>query len=254
MWKIMIADDEPFIRDGLRTLIPWEQMNCELICAAENGAKLIEQMQEGHPDIVITDIKMPEMDGLSVASYIQENCPEIQVIILSAYADFEYAKKAISYGVSDYVLKVSLLEDLPQALEKVIQKLEKQNRDVQKENQMQKSASGEDLYQKMLRYVEMHYTTKITLEDMSGELHANKSYLSRLFKSRSGVNLFDEIITRRVEKAKEYIQTTNMKIYEISEATGFDDTAYFSRVFKKHTGMSPKEYESSITKHEQGES
>lgn len=63
-----------------------------------------------------------------------------------------------------------------------------------------------------------------------------------MYKSKSGVNLFDAILQKRIEKAKEYMEKSDLKIYEISQAVGFDDTGYFSRVFKKYTGMSPKEY------------
>ena len=73
-------------------------------------------------------------------------------------------------------------------------------------------------------------------------LHANRSYLSRLYKSKSGVNLFDDILVRRIELAKEYMRTTDKKMYEISHAVGFDDTGYFSRAFKKLVGVSPREY------------
>ena len=83
---------------------------------------------------------------------------------------------------------------------------------------------------------------KITLDEIAEYLHANRSYLSRLYKSRSGVNLFDDILRRRVEKAKEYMEYTDRKLYEIAVEVGFEDAGYFSKVFQKYTGMSPKEY------------
>ena len=244
MWKVMAADDEAYIREALEKLISWEKLGCHLQYVAGDGKELMERMQEDFPDIVITDIKMPGADGLEVCRYVYENCPEAQVIILSAYSDFEYARTALRYGACEYVLKISVLEELPGAVEKAICNLEKQKKEF-----CQKAATlwlrkgdTDSLYNQMVRYIEENLEKKITLEDMAECLHANSSYLSRLYKNRSGINLFDDILRKRVEKAKGYMRTTDWKIYQISEAVGFEDTGYFSRVFKRYTKMSPKDF------------
>lgn len=243
MWKVMAADDESYIREALKKLISWEKMGCQLMEIASNGQELLDFMEEEHPDIVITDIRMPLVDGLEVCKYIAERCPETQVIILSAYSDFEYARTAFRYHACEYVLKVSGLEELPAAVEKAISNLKKyyNDLDVEKESEDVKEEI-ENLYSKMKKYIEQNYCRKITLDELAEELHANRSYLSRLYKSKSGVNLFDDILKMRIERAKELIRKTDVKVYEVSEAVGFDDTGYFSRVFKKYTGVSPKEY------------
>lgn len=243
MWKVMAADDESYIREALKKLISWEKMGCQLMEIASNGQELLDFMEEEHPDIVITDIRMPLVDGLEVCKYIAERCPETQVIILSAYSDFEYARTAFRYHACEYVLKVSVLEELPAAVEKAISNLKKyyKDLDVEKESEDVKEEI-ENLYSKMKKYIEQNYCRKITLDELAEELHANRSYLSRLYKSKSGVNLFDDILKMRIERAKELIRKTDVKVYEVSEAVGFDDTGYFSRVFKKYTGVSPKEY------------
>ena len=257
MWKVMAADDEAYMREALEKLIHWEGMGCELRFVGSNGKELVEQMETEHPDIVITDVKMPLMDGLEVCRYVYETCPEAQVIILSAYSDFSYARTAIHYSVCEYVLKISVLEELPGAVEKAIRNLEKNRREFQKPEKealakdvMSKDAAEKDaaekdtdsLYNQIVRFIEENYRSRITLDDMAEKLHANRSYLSRLYKTRRGVNMFDDILKMRIEKAKEYMESADWKIYEVSEAVGFDDTGYFSRVFKKYTGMSPKEY------------
>lgn len=243
MWKVMAADDEAYMQQALEKLIPWERLGCTLCRIAPDGRELVEQMELEHPDIVITDIRMPELDGLGVCKYVFEKCPEVQVIILSAYADFTYARTAIRYNACEYVLKTEVLEELPKALEKAMKALEKQKKEIQSQVFKGEDAGDFDsLYRRMVRFVEENYCKRITLDDMAEALHANRSYLSRLYKNTRGVNLFDDILRMRIEKAKDYMRTTEMKIYEISEAVGFEDTGYFSRVFKKYTGMSPKEF------------
>ena len=245
MWKVMAADDEAYIREALAKLISWEKMGCRLLYVAEDGKKLIERMREEKPDIVITDIRMPGADGLKVCQYVHETYPEAQVIILSAYSEFEYARAAIKYGVCEYVLKISVLEELPGAVEKAAHNLEKQQKEsLAASAELEERKENDSLYEQMIRYIDENLEKKITLEEMAESLHANGSYLSRLYKNKRGVNHFDEILRKRVEKAKEYMITTDWKIYRISEAVGFEDTGYFSRVFKRYTHMSPKEFRS----------
>ena len=242
MYKVLAADDEAYMQEALRELIRWDRLNCELLDVFGNGKELIGQMQEGAPDIVITDIRMPVADGLEVCKYVYERCPETQVIILSAYSDFDYARAALRYSACDYVLKVSVLEELPRALKKAIENLERQGKELSGWQGDERWQDTDSLYGQMVHYVEQNYLRKITLDEIAEYLHANRSYLSRLYKSRSGVNLFDDILHRRVEKAKEYMEHTDCKLYEIAVEVGFEDAGYFSKVFQKYTGMSPKEY------------
>jgi two-component system, response regulator YesN len=238
MWNVMVADDEAYIREALQKLIHWEKMGCTLSKVVCNGQELIDQMQEGYPDIIITDIQMPLVNGLEVCKFVYEYCPETQVILLTAYSDFEYAKTAIRYSACDYVLKISVMEELPEAVNKAIEKLEKSRREIEK---TEKDEPG-TLYLQIEQYIEQNFKSKISLDEIADALHANRSYLSRLYKNKKGINLFDAILDRRIEAAKEYMMNTDMKTYEISGAVGIEDAGYFSKMFKKKTGVSPKDY------------
>jgi two-component system response regulator YesN len=163
------------------------------------------------------------------------------VIILTAYSDFEYAKRAIKYSVCEYVLKISIIDELPLAVEKAIGKLSRLKKEIEIQEHT-KAEEPESLLDQIEQYLEENFRKKITLDDIADTLHVNRSYLSRYYKNKTGVNLFDEILMKRVEKAKEYLQNTEMKTYEISEAVGVEDAGYFSKMFKKITGVSPKEF------------
>ena len=237
MWKVVAADDEAYIREALKKLINWEKMNCNLIDVVNDGQELINTIEMEEPDIVITDIQMPEVNGIDVCKYLYETYPDIQVIILTAYADFSYAKSAIKYSICDYVLKVSIMDELPEAIEKAIGNLNQLRKEIEKNPLEQLS-----LIQQIDQYIEQNFKNKIALDDIAEALHINSSYLSRVYKLKKGKNLFDTILNLRIEAAKDYLINTDKRTYEISELVGVEDSSYFSKMFKKITGMSPKEY------------
>ncbi len=118
MFKIMIVDNEAAIRKGLAHCIRWENLDCIVAAQAEDGFDALEQIPLIQPDIVISDIRMPGMDGLELARQLGELYPHIKTIILTGFPDFEYAQRAIEYRVIDFVLKPTSVDALIQAIEK----------------------------------------------------------------------------------------------------------------------------------------
>ena len=123
MYKILIADDEALMRKGLCTLIDWAKLGCQIVGTAENGLQAKQAVLDYQPDIIIADIKMPVMDGLELARWVCGAQRQIQIILLTAFADFSYAQQAIQYGVSDYVTKTGNMNDIVAAVERCKQKL-----------------------------------------------------------------------------------------------------------------------------------
>lgn len=125
MYKIMIADDEPIVRKGLVNLVDWNNLDCEIIYQADDGALVLENLAIYNPDILICDIRMPRVDGIGVAKYIYENHLHTKMIILTGFADFSYARLAIKYNVIEYITKANALEGIPDAIKKAKEAIEK---------------------------------------------------------------------------------------------------------------------------------
>ena len=137
MYNVMIVDDEPVIKKGLQCFIDWSVLHCEVLCEASNGMEAVEMLGYYDIDIIVTDIRMPGMNGLALSEYVHRNFPQIKVIILTAFADFSYAQTAIQYEVIDFVVKTNPTEQIPRAIEKATRLLEKEREQKQKVQQLE---------------------------------------------------------------------------------------------------------------------
>lgn len=133
LYRILLVDDEEEVRKGIIRKMEWEKLGFEVVGDAENGEEALEKVEQLQPNVVITDIRMPYMDGLALTKRIREKYPSIRILIFSGYDDFEYAQQAIKLHVTEYILKPVNVEELSEILTKVRENLEeeiKQRRDI----------------------------------------------------------------------------------------------------------------------------
>jgi len=123
MYKVMLVDDEKIILDGISQLVDWSSLGTELVGTARNGVEAFERIQTLQPDIMISDIKMPGMDGLELAAAVYDAYPAIRFIFLSGFGEFEYASRAMQYGVNHYLLKPTNENKIAEALSEIVDKL-----------------------------------------------------------------------------------------------------------------------------------
>lgn len=128
MYRILLVDDEILVRDAIRENIDWKAMDCELVGDCDNGKAAAEFVQNHPVDIVLTDILMPYMDGMELSRFLHDNYPDIVIVIFSGFGEFEYAKKAIQYGVSEYMLKPVTAMELRNVIGKMKEKVDQQRK------------------------------------------------------------------------------------------------------------------------------
>lgn len=126
MYKIVIVDDDILIRKGIRNVIRWKDLECEICAEASSGEEALKVIEEVKPDIVITDIKMPNMDGIELIDRIKRTIPQCKIVILTAYREFEYAQRAIKIGAFDFLLKPTKVEDIINVIKKAINEIKKE--------------------------------------------------------------------------------------------------------------------------------
>ncbi|MFD0710547.1 response regulator [Paenibacillus sp. GCM10027626] len=257
MCKVLLVDDEKMARMGLRAVIDWDASGFELVGEASNGEKAMRWVDEGEVDILITDIAMPVMDGLELTRIAKEKCPWIKVLLLSCHSDFEYVREGVRLGASDYILKPMLEEEALLAILRQMRaklKEERENQQIvewyKKRNLSLGSGGGKPdttLHQRLIQqataYIDAHFTSPITLQQAADKANVSRNYFSEMFKRVTGQNFIDYIIALRVNRAKQLLQTSSLKVYEVAEQSGFNDVKHFSKQFKKIVGCSPAEFQ-----------
>jgi two-component system, response regulator YesN len=256
MIKSLIVDDEYLVRIGLRQTIPWSSLGIEVVAEAEDGQSGLELALEHRPDIIITDIKMPFMDGIEFMRRVRESGLDANFIVLSGYGDFEYAKGAIRYGAVEYLLKPVENEKIVDALQQSIQRLRRDQTVLDlgrrkllsdlvgllKAIRNKKTKATVRLVEEAVAFLQCHFADNLTVNDIAVHLQISPYYLMHLFKEDLHVTLIDYLTSYRIEQAKRFLNTKNYKIYEVSQLVGYTDPRYFGQLFRKHTGMTPREY------------
>ena len=250
MYKVLLAEDEELIRKGLGFMVDWLELGCVVAGEAANGREGLEKIRELRPDLVITDVRMPFLSGIemleqSISQYGYE------AIIVSGYEEFEYAKRAISLGVTEYLLKPLDMDDLCRAIRNAAEKLDARRRlrDLDAPERLRLSGLLDDFtsartkhVRTMLDYIRDRYPQKISINDVSEEYGLSTSYLNAKFKEETGCTFNDYLNRYRIRQSLELLGQRHMKVYEVAEAVGFQDYKYFILVFKKYVGMSPVKF------------
>ena len=369
MHKVFIVEDEEILREGMKKNINWEEAGYEFSETAKDGEEALTLIRKCMPDIIITDIKMPFMNGLEMSKIIKEENPSIKIIVLTGYDEFDFAREAISIGADEYLLKPfsakKLLNSLNQISEKIIKEKEEKVLTYEKyilEKELLKTFENKgeniqefykndneiiedffkfgklteidsfvnnyvknlkessinsyiytyyifmnlfmstskflknigevkledvfpeikdieffciethndnrlkeairDIFFKVINFRENHKTDKygviieeaksfirknlsnpdLSLNLVAYNIHVSPNHFSSIFKSSTGESFTDFLIKIRIEKAKELLNSTTLKTYEISEKIGYPDSHYFSYIFKKNTGLTPSEF------------
>lgn len=246
MYKLLVVEDEALIRQGIVSLINFAEMEIEQVFEAADGEKALAIVKKEQPDIILTDINMPYLDGLTFAKKVKLIFPRTVIIFLTGYDYFDYALTALKLGAEDYLLKPVTKQDVEEILVKAVSKLKTIQKNKQLEVVMAEQASvfeGTDLSLSLKKIIDQQVANPmLSLVGLADELGFNASYLSGLIKKTLGVPFQDYVVTARIEQAKVLLLATTLKNYEIAEKVGFEDVNYFSLRFKQLTGVSPRQY------------
>ena len=236
--SLLIIDDEKLVCNNIRAMLPWKEYGFINVMCASDSKKAIEIIDRYAPDMIITDISMPDKSGLEIIEYVRNQKMNAYVILISAYDEFEYAQKAIDLGVQAYILKPVSPEILKNKVELYLLP------DTSRKEAI--PSCGMDKRKQLKMTIDEYFQTnlheKITLEETAQTFYFSSPYFSQLFSQLYGITFTDYINKLKTEKASHYLKYSQYKITYIADMLGFKDYRYFIRIFKKHYGYSPLQY------------
>lgn len=252
MYRILVADDEPIERSvvskKIQTFFP-DQFE---IVLAENGREAVSLFRERECQIALLDIEMPGMNGLEAAASIRAEDDYACIIFLTAFDEFDYAKKAISLRALDYLLKPGNDVELITVLEEAVRMVEKQKSQTPEEvNESPGNAACPEepgnvrikaVTERILSYIDANYAEDISMQDAAKAMGYADAYFCKIFKESFDKSFMVYLADYRMEKAKELLEDMTVNIKDVGSSVGYRDSNYFTKVFKRIVGVTPTEY------------
>ncbi|WP_059041992.1 response regulator [Paenibacillus rubinfantis] len=257
MWKVLLVEDEVFVRESVREIIAWEELGFTVCGEAGTGTEALEFIRREEPDLVITDIIMPDMDGVELLKQTRAEGHDSRFVMLTCMSDFEYVRQAMEYGASNYILKLSMsVNSLRDTLRKIRGELLSREpqasgtlpAEVAADRQpgalplLHEEVTSHPEIQKILQYIHAHYAEDITVKSMSQLVMMGENYVSTLFKKKTGHTLIHYLHQVRVNHAIHYLRHSDLPVYEVGHRVGFLNDNYFIKIFKRLTGQTPSQY------------
>ncbi len=264
MIKAVLIEDEKLLRKELSLTTPWNKLGCELLGEAENGLDGLELILRIKPHIIITDIRMPGMDGLTMIQKAQSKEYHPKVILLTGHSDFEYARKALRLGVIEYLLKPIDDSELYSLLKQTVQDVRSDiaHNSINENLEIQKNSSSsffnpnsrtylngncDNYVQQAVEYIQANFSNDIALQDTSHHLGISSGYLSHIFKKSTGYTFLGYITLFRIRHSLMLLKEQNLQVSDVAYKCGFQDPGYFIQLFRRHTGVTPGKYKTGIT-------
>lgn len=242
--RIVIVEDEFQIRHGMIHTLAWSEHGCQVVGEAADGVAGCEVIDRLRPDIVISDIKMPRMNGLEMIEKTIGVCG-YAAVLLTGYSEFEYARKACRIGVCEYLLKPVDEDELFSVIEMIRTKRASPAGSADRQDELI-YFDHEHVSPMVLRavaYIEHHYNERFSQNDLAVKLNMGTSTLTSAFKEETGYTLHEYITRYRMVRAVQMLKKREMRIYEIGRAVGIPNYRYFCGIFRKYFSCAPSDYQ-----------
>jgi len=246
----MLVDDTDIFRRQFKRLMDFKVRNVfAIVYEARNGKEAVDIAKKSAVDVIITDIRMPVMDGIELLQEIKKLHLCTYVVLLSEFADFSSARQGIVFGAFDFIEKPvdgTKLSALFERLKTCIEERKSTEAEFLQNNTTD-GTSGNIMIRNICRYIQDNVGAAVlSLDSVADRFFVNKSYLSRLFKNETGKNFVDYVTGIKIKKAKILLRERRLKIYEIAHDLGYEDEEYFSRIFKRVEGINASEYQKQV--------
>lgn len=242
-FKVIVADDEKLIANNISRRIEETNPAFRVVSRAGTGLEALEQARGQLPDVLFSDIKMPEMNGLELISRLRNEMPDVLCVIISGYSDFEYMKAAIQNSAVDYLLKPVNPEELKRLLQRLEATLQARNQQVTS----RRESDAASLAESVRVYLQENYDKPVDFSALANSLAVSGPYLSKVFHEQTGTSPSKYLTGLRMRQAKKLLMDTRLTVREVAVRVGYPDPFHFSRIFRNAVGISPAQYRESKT-------
>lgn len=243
-YQVIVAEDELLILQNTVQKIHKLDLGFQVAASAQTGVQALEKIEEFNPSLLITDIRMPVMDGLELIERAKETHPDLDCIILSGYADFEYAQRACRLHAFDYLLKPVEISALRDALERLRVRYAAERRELDAVFSGAGEGNSPQFAAGLLReYLNAHYREDVKINLIAESLNYSSGHLSRVFQQCYDVPPNKYLITLRIRRACQLLASDDEPTASaVGAMVGYPEPGYFARIFKKYMGISPQQY------------
>ncbi len=260
--KLLIVDDEIFAIKGILDSVDWTRLKFDEVLTAGSYSQAVNLMRQNEIAVLLCDIEMPMGSGLELVQWAQDHSPDTLCIILSCHDEFSMAQQALRLNCLDYLLKPPVPQMVTAALEHA-KTVYQQNREKKRYLDYGKlyvsggkkaeetdttppggvSGNKTDVVAAVEEYIRAHIDEQLTVEGLAALVYVNPEYLSRLFKKKHHKTLVEYITAERMELAAGMLRNSRMTVSSVSARVGYPNYSYFTRIFKKYFGVTPREYQ-----------
>lgn len=243
MYKILLAEDDADMRFIYSRMSVWKECGFVITKEVSNGKDALAVLKAEAFDLVLTDIRMPFIDGIELLEKINQLDINVAVVFISSYDEFEYARKGLVLGAFDYLLKPVNEQKLGDMLRRVSDKLAEKKAENTCADYVLSALeavgkSGDDSFtQDICTYFSNTSCRDISVEQAAEHFGFSRDYFGKLFRRQIGESFSKFSALVKIEYAKELLRQSGMKAYEISEEIGYSSADYFTKVFKEITGV-----------------
>lgn len=253
MYRILLVEDDDALRYVYRKLRAFKENGFVIAAEAVNGKEALDLLQNDRFDLIVTDIRMPLVDGLALLREMKVRGLDTPAVLVSSYDEFEYARQGLILGAFDYIVKPVGESSLSAMLARVAVRFSRQG-GAGADLTLVRAAltgvgidpDGDTFVRALCAFLAAHMERTVTMDDAAAHMGLSKDYFGKTCKQKTGL-AFGALYARvKVEHAKALLESGQYKAYEISEMLGYSSPDYFTRIFREVTGMTPTQYRSGM--------
>lgn len=241
--NVILIDDEAVAVNALKRRVDWQKYGVEQVFVAYSMEQAQRIFQSETVDVMLSDIEMPQGSGLELFEWVKAYYPAVECVYITCHPEFEYMRKAMQLGSADYILKPIDYEELDAVLTQLAERVRRRPpRPAPQPPAPPREGGRRDVIDTVKDYVRDHIGEDIYIADIAGQVYLNEQYLMRTFKKATGMSILEYITEQRLKLARELLTATDMPIWQVADGVGYGNYSYFTKIFKRETGLAPQAY------------